>query len=100
MLGFILVTGKPLCCTIIYSSQVEDVDMAFRMGIKPWWEINRELVTDIEANIMSSLCTLMLTFIDENTKFGQTESTPMLLLDGHGSSFESVFLKKKDFKCI
>jgi len=44
---------------------------------------------------MSSLCTLMLTFIDENTKFGQTESTPMLLLDGHGSSFESVFLKKR-----
>jgi hypothetical protein len=50
MLGFTLATGEPLCCAIIYCSQVEDVDVAVRMGIQPWCEINGEGVTDLEAN--------------------------------------------------
>ena len=125
VLGFTLATGEPLCCAIVYSSQVEDVDVAIRMGIQPWCEINGEGVADLEANsngvekffpfgptcfykgrkipcfigssengsITSNLLTSMLAFIDENAKFDRTEATPMLLLDGHGSRFESVFLE-------
>ncbi len=121
VLGFTLTTGEPLCCAIVYSSQVEDVDVAIRMGIQPWCEINGEGVTDLEAvekfypfgptcfckgqkipcfigsskngSITSSLRTSMLAFIDENAKFNRMEATPMLLLDGHGSRFESVFLE-------
>jgi hypothetical protein len=125
MLGFTLATGEPLCCAIIYCSQVEDVDVAVRMGIQPWCEINGEGVTDLEANSngvekfypfgptclyngqkipcfigcsengsnTSSLLTSMLAFIDENAKFDRTEATLMLLLDGHGSRFESTYLE-------
>jgi hypothetical protein len=35
----------------------------------------------------------MLAFIDENAKFDRTEATLMLLLDGHGSRFESTYLE-------
>jgi hypothetical protein len=42
---------------------------------------------------MSNLLTLMLAFIDQNAKLDQIEAIPMLLLDGHGSRFESVFLE-------
>ena len=38
VLGFTLANGEPLCCAIVYSSQVEDVDVAVRMGIQPWCE--------------------------------------------------------------
>jgi hypothetical protein len=50
VLGFTLATGEPLCCAIVYSSQVKDVDVAIRMGIQPWCEINGEGEIDIEAN--------------------------------------------------
>jgi hypothetical protein len=50
VLGFTLATGEPLCCAIINCSQVEDEDVAVRMGIQPWSEINGEGVANLEAN--------------------------------------------------
>jgi hypothetical protein len=125
VLGLTLATGEPLCCAIIYCSQVEDVDLVVRMGIQHWCEINGEGVADLEANSNGvekfyplgptclyngrkipcfigcskngsntpSLLTSMLAFIDKNAKFDRTEATPMLLLDRHGSRFESMFLE-------
>jgi hypothetical protein len=51
------------------------------------------------GSITSQLLTSMLAFIDDNARFDRVEVTPKLLLDGHGSRFESIFLEYINDSC-
>jgi hypothetical protein len=122
VLGFTLATKEPLCCAIIYCSQVEDVDLVVRMGIQHWCEINGEGVANLETNSNgvekfyplgptclyngqkipcfigcskngSNTSSLLTSMLAFIDKNAKFDQTEATPLDRHGSRFESTFME-------
>ena len=97
VLGFTAANGNPIMCAIIFAAKT--LEDEWGLGLDPFaeWVQKVPTRTSVHSLLWSQLCELLVGMLAHKDKAGiiaqDTAPPPFLILDGHGSRFDLLFLE-------